>query len=105
MSMISFAAVASAGRSCSSAFNRPFSFYQVLYAGLGISQAIFTFLLCVSSLPSWQGGTDDMHSGLSMDFVSIFVSRNLHHDALHNVFYASMSFFDATVSYWPFVIQ
>lgn len=32
----------------SSTFNRSFSFYQSLYAGLGISQAIFTFTLCVS---------------------------------------------------------
>lgn len=29
----------------SSTFNRPFSFYQGLYAALGISQAMFTFLL------------------------------------------------------------
>lgn len=32
-----------------STFNRPFSFYQSLYAGLGISQAVFTFILYVSS--------------------------------------------------------
>lgn len=35
-----------------SAFNRPNSFYQLLYAMLGISVAIFTFLLCVLHLLS-----------------------------------------------------
>lgn len=31
----------------SSTLDRPFSFYQGLYAGLGISQAVFTFTLYV----------------------------------------------------------
>ncbi|EJD07137.1 ABC protein [Fomitiporia mediterranea MF3/22] len=61
------------------AFNRPFSFYQLLYAMLGIAQSLFTFFL-----------------GSSMDVLSDFASRNLHHDSLRNVFYAPMSFFDTT---------
>ncbi|KAJ7224976.1 ABC protein [Mycena haematopus] len=60
-------------------FNKPFSFYQLLYALLGIAQAIFTFLL-----------------GLFMDFFAVRVSRNLHHIAIINVFHAPMSFFDTT---------
>ncbi|KAF9565380.1 ABC protein, partial [Agrocybe pediades] len=60
-------------------FNRPFSFYQILYAMLGVSQAINTFLL-----------------GNCTDIFSYFASRNLHHDAITNVFHAPMSFFDTT---------
>ncbi|SJL08922.1 related to YOR1-ABC transporter [Armillaria ostoyae] len=48
------------------AFHCPFSFYQVLYAGLGLSQALFTMLL------------------------------NLHKDALWHIFHATMTFFDTT---------
>ncbi|KAF9448313.1 ABC protein [Macrolepiota fuliginosa MF-IS2] len=59
--------------------DRPFSFYQGLYAGLGISQAIFTLTL-----------------GIVMDTISWFVSGNLHHEAVRNIFYAPMSFFDTT---------
>ncbi|KAL5504423.1 hypothetical protein ACEPAH_8498 [Sanghuangporus vaninii] len=60
-------------------FHHPFSFYQILYAMLGIAQSLFLLLL-----------------GIAMDFLSDFASRNLHHDALHNIFYAPMSFFDTT---------
>ncbi|KAJ8487815.1 hypothetical protein ONZ45_g14189 [Pleurotus djamor] len=60
-------------------FNRPFSFYQTLYACFGLSQATFTFLL-----------------GLSIDMMSLFVSRNLHRDSVKNIFFAPMSFFDTT---------
>ncbi|KAF8071690.1 ABC protein [Lyophyllum atratum] len=63
----------------SNAFDQPFSFYQGLYAGLGLSQALFTFAL-----------------GVAMDIVSWFVSRNLHHDSVRNIFHAKMSFFDTT---------
>ncbi|KAJ6471750.1 ABC protein [Mycena vitilis] len=58
-------------------FNKPFSFYQTLYALLGIAQAIFTYLL-----------------GISMDIFAVQVSKNLHRDAIVNVFHAPMSFFD-----------
>jgi hypothetical protein len=36
----------------SSTFNKPFRFYQVLYALLGVAQATFTYLLSVLPLPS-----------------------------------------------------
>ncbi|KDR79020.1 hypothetical protein GALMADRAFT_244748 [Galerina marginata CBS 339.88] len=60
-------------------FHRPFSFYQVLYAALGISQAISTFLL-----------------GCCTDIFSYLASQNLHHDGIANIFHAPMSFFDTT---------
>ncbi|KAG6837247.1 hypothetical protein H0H93_012642 [Arthromyces matolae] len=60
-------------------FDRPFSFYQILYACLGISQALFTLFL-----------------GLAVDTISWYVSRNLHHEAIRNIFLAKMSFFDTT---------
>ncbi|KAJ7758852.1 P-loop containing nucleoside triphosphate hydrolase protein [Mycena maculata] len=45
-------------------FNRSFSFYQSLYAALGVSQATFTFLM-----------------GLGIDFLSMAAAKNLHHDS------------------------
>ncbi|KAG6918643.1 hypothetical protein DXG01_012762 [Tephrocybe rancida] len=60
-------------------FQHSFSFYQVLYACLGLSQAIFTFGL-----------------GVVVDVISWYVSRNLHHNAIRNIFHAKMSFFDTT---------
>ncbi|KAH7909505.1 ABC protein [Hygrophoropsis aurantiaca] len=60
-------------------WNRPNSFYQILYGCLGVCQAIFTFFL-----------------GAGMDFMAFYVSQNLHHDAVANIFYAPMSFFDTT---------
>ncbi|KAG2140137.1 ABC protein [Suillus clintonianus] len=60
-------------------FDRPNSFYQILYGCLGVAQAIFTFLL-----------------GAGMDFISYYVSQGLHHKSVRNVFHASMSFFDTT---------
>ncbi|KAG1737805.1 ABC protein [Suillus lakei] len=63
----------------SNKFDRPNSFYQTLYGCLGVSQAVFTFLL-----------------GVGMDFVASYVSRNLYQKSVRNVFYAPMSFFDTT---------
>ncbi|KAG2105828.1 ABC protein [Suillus discolor] len=60
-------------------FNRPNSFYQMLYGCLGAGQAIFTFLL-----------------GAGIDFMSYYVSQSLHHKSVRSVFHASMSFFDTT---------
>ncbi|KAJ6571086.1 ABC protein [Mycena capillaripes] len=58
-------------------FDKPFSFYQILYALLGISQTTFTYVM-----------------GFLMDLFAVQVSRNLHHHAIVNVFHAPMSFFD-----------
>ncbi|KAI0649348.1 ABC protein [Trametes meyenii] len=60
-------------------WNRPNLFYQILYACLGVSQALFTFGV-----------------GAVMDEMGFFVSQNLHHDSIRNIFYAPMSFFDTT---------
>ncbi|KAJ7097441.1 ABC protein [Mycena epipterygia] len=59
------------------AFDKPFTFYQVLYALLGISQSFFTYLF-----------------GILLDLFAVRVSANLHHDAIVNIFHAPMSFFD-----------
>ncbi|KAJ7039618.1 ABC protein [Mycena alexandri] len=58
-------------------FNRPFSYYQSLYAALGVSQSTFTFLM-----------------GVGIDFLSMNAAKNLHHNSVHNILYAPMSFFD-----------
>ncbi|KIM40488.1 hypothetical protein M413DRAFT_19157 [Hebeloma cylindrosporum] len=68
-------------------FHRPFTFYQMLYAVLGISQSLSTFLL-----------------GVSTDVFSYFVSQNLHHDGILNIFHAPMSFFDTTPIFLLIVI-
>ncbi|CDO74908.1 hypothetical protein BN946_scf184988.g15 [Trametes cinnabarina] len=60
-------------------WHRPNSFYQTLYACLGVSQALFTFGV-----------------GAVMDEMGFLVSQNLHHDSIRNIFYAPMSFFDTT---------
>ncbi|KAI0661576.1 ABC protein [Cubamyces menziesii] len=60
-------------------WNRPNSFYQTLYACLGVSQALFTFGV-----------------GAIMDEMGFFVSQNLHHESIRNIFYAPMAFFDTT---------
>ncbi|KAH7925482.1 ABC protein [Leucogyrophana mollusca] len=60
-------------------WDQPNSFYQTLYGCLGVAQALLTFFL-----------------GAGMDVMAFYVSQNLHHDAVANVFYAPMSFFDTT---------
>ncbi|KZT00765.1 ABC protein [Laetiporus sulphureus 93-53] len=60
-------------------WGRPNSFFQILYACLGIGQAVFTFTV-----------------GATMDIMGSFVSRNLHHSAIRSIFYAPMSYFDTT---------
>ncbi|KAF7342738.1 ABC protein [Mycena sanguinolenta] len=60
-------------------FHKGYSFYQTLYAVLGVAQALFTLVM-----------------GFLMDFFAVRVSRNLHHTTIVNVFHAPMSFFDTT---------
>ncbi|TCD60600.1 hypothetical protein EIP91_009818 [Steccherinum ochraceum] len=60
-------------------WDRPNSFYQILYACLGLSQSFFTFAV-----------------GMVMDEMGFLVSQNLHHNAITNIFYSPMSFFDTT---------
>ncbi|KAI1797261.1 P-loop containing nucleoside triphosphate hydrolase protein [Ganoderma leucocontextum] len=60
-------------------WNRPNSFYQILYGCLGVGQSLFTFGV-----------------GSAMDEMGFFVSQNLHHHSIRNIFYAPMSFFDTT---------
>ncbi|KAJ6537690.1 P-loop containing nucleoside triphosphate hydrolase protein [Mycena capillaripes] len=60
-------------------FHKGYSFYQMLYAVLGVSQALFTLVM-----------------GFLMDFFAVRVSRNLHHTTIVNIFHAPMSFFDTT---------
>lgn len=63
----------------SNTWNRPNSFYQILYGCLGVGQALFTFAL-----------------GANVDLMSYFVSQNLHQQSIRKVFHAPMSFFDTT---------
>ncbi|KAF9237594.1 ABC protein [Melanogaster broomeanus] len=63
----------------SNTWNRPNSFYQILYGCLGVSLTIFTFLLAAIT-----------------DYMAHFVSQNLHHASIQKIFYAPMSFFDTT---------
>ena len=65
-----------------STFNKSFHFYQGLYAGLGIANALFTLFM-----------------GITQDVLGVFASQNLHHRALRNVFMGKMSFFDTTVRF------
>ncbi|KAJ3872779.1 ABC protein [Lentinula edodes] len=60
-------------------FGWSFSLYELLYAVLGIFQAMFTVVL-----------------GLAIDMMSTFASKNLHNDGTRAVMYAPMSFFDTT---------
>ena len=70
----------------------------MLYAVLGISQSISTFFLCVYTDPSsCVNEITILLRGVSTDVFSYFVSRNLHHDGILNIFHAPMSFFDTTV--------
>ncbi|KAI5990317.1 ABC protein [Pisolithus orientalis] len=63
----------------SNTWNRPNSFYQILYGCFGIGQALFTFFV-----------------GASVDLMSYFVSQNLHYQSMRTVFHAPVSFFDTT---------
>lgn len=63
----------------SNTFHHGNSWYQVIYAMLGIAQAVFTYGV-----------------GLSMDEMGYWVSKNLHDNAINRIFYAPMSFFDTT---------
>ncbi|KIO01559.1 hypothetical protein M404DRAFT_149655 [Pisolithus tinctorius Marx 270] len=63
----------------SNTWNRPNSFYQILYGCFGIGQALFTFFV-----------------GASVDLMSYFVSQNLHYRSMRTVLHAPMSFFDTT---------
>ncbi|KZS95710.1 P-loop containing nucleoside triphosphate hydrolase protein [Sistotremastrum niveocremeum HHB9708] len=58
---------------------RPASFYMIIYACLGVGQAIGFFAM-----------------GAVFAFLTYFASRTLHHNAIHRVMYAPMSFFDTT---------
>ena len=58
-------------------FGPSYSFYEGIYAMLGLSQAIFTFSM-----------------GAAMGVLSYLASNNLHSEALQNVFYSPMSVFD-----------
>ncbi|KAH7105792.1 ABC protein [Auriculariales sp. MPI-PUGE-AT-0066] len=60
-------------------FDQPYRVYMGMYAALGVGQAIFTFLM-----------------GLTMGWMAIYVSRNMHYSAIHKVFHAPMVFFDRT---------
>jgi len=58
-------------------FHRSMSFYQGMYAMLGVTQAFLMFGL-----------------GASMGMMSYYASNNLFRNALRGVFFAPMSFFD-----------
>ncbi|CCM01415.1 uncharacterized protein FIBRA_03466 [Fibroporia radiculosa] len=60
-------------------WDKPNSVYQIMYACLGIGQALFTFAV-----------------GATMDVMGFLVSHNLHHHAIRNIFYAPMTYFDTT---------
>ncbi|ORY27673.1 P-loop containing nucleoside triphosphate hydrolase protein [Naematelia encephala] len=58
-------------------FGRTYSFYEGIYAMLGLSQALFTFAM-----------------GTTLGVMSYWASNNLHKQALRNVFACPMSVFD-----------
>jgi ATP-binding cassette subfamily C (CFTR/MRP) protein 1 len=60
-----------------STFGLSWSVYEGVYAVLGVSQAIFTFLM-----------------GAVMGIMAYLASNSLHSSALHNIFYSPMSMFD-----------
>ncbi|GAA5839463.1 hypothetical protein JCM3766R1_003553 [Sporobolomyces carnicolor] len=60
-------------------FNRSSSFYEGMYAFLGVMQAVFSFIM-----------------GLATSWIGYNVSRGLHHGAIQGVLRSPMSFFDTT---------
>ncbi|GAA5955029.1 hypothetical protein JCM3765_003165 [Sporobolomyces pararoseus] len=60
-------------------FNRSSSFYEGMYAFLGVMQAVFSFIM-----------------GLATSWIGYNVSRAIHYAAIQGVLRAPMSFFDTT---------
>lgn len=81
---------------------------------MGQSQLVLSDLVCVTR--RWSGNLHIRNvspqffvfeaspadifvcSGSTMDELGFYVSSNLHHRAIRNIFYATMSYFDTTVS-------
>ncbi|GAA5974663.1 hypothetical protein JCM5350_001237 [Sporobolomyces pararoseus] len=60
-------------------FNRSSSFYEGMYAFLGVMQAVFSFIM-----------------GLATSWIGYNVSRAIHYGAIQGILRAPMSFFDTT---------
>lgn len=60
-------------------FNRSSSFYEGMYAFLGVMQAVFSFIM-----------------GLATSWIGYNVSRAIHYGAIRGILRAPMSFFDTT---------
>jgi ABC-type multidrug transport system fused ATPase/permease subunit len=60
-------------------FHKPLSFYQGLFAFLGMSSALFMFF-----------------AGMALTIISTRASRSLYTDSVKNILFSPMSFFDTT---------